>query len=187
MRKVVGGFGKKSFVSTGVRKPGNTCVTDRHDMTLAVKVTLNPNTTNQPTLPNAKILDQSKLKALADETINVNKKLKLVLGRVENILGKAENAGYQHFLLLSKCFQKPPSSGSLKVGIVWQRVKFITSMGSMVLSLSILGACGISYIVLGESVEQDQTTEHAVKSLIFTIQFCTLHQGEHEARFLPLP
>ena len=47
MRKVVGGFGKKSCVSTGVRKPGNTCVTDRHDMTLAVKVALNPNTTNQ--------------------------------------------------------------------------------------------------------------------------------------------
>ena len=25
------------------------CLTDRHDMTLAVKVVLNPNTTNQPT------------------------------------------------------------------------------------------------------------------------------------------
>ena len=24
------------------------CITDRHDMTLAVKVALNPNTTNQP-------------------------------------------------------------------------------------------------------------------------------------------
>ena len=49
VRKVVGGFGKKSCVSTGVRKPGNTCITDRHDMTSAVKVVLNPNTTNQPT------------------------------------------------------------------------------------------------------------------------------------------
>ena len=50
VRKVVGGFGKKSCVSTGVRKPGNTvmCVIDRHDITLAVKVALNPNTTNQP-------------------------------------------------------------------------------------------------------------------------------------------
>ena len=45
-RKVVGGFGKKSCVSISVRKPGNTCVTDRHDMTLAVKVALNPNTIN---------------------------------------------------------------------------------------------------------------------------------------------
>ena len=27
------------------------CVTDRHDMTLAVKVALNPNTTNQPMFP----------------------------------------------------------------------------------------------------------------------------------------
>ena len=29
------------------RWPGNTCVTDRHDMTLAVKVAFNSNTTNQ--------------------------------------------------------------------------------------------------------------------------------------------
>ena len=36
---------KENCVSTGVRKPGNICVTDHHDMTLAVKVTLNPNTT----------------------------------------------------------------------------------------------------------------------------------------------
>ena len=48
MRKVVSGFGKKSCVSTGVRKPRKTCVTDRHDMTFAVKVVLNPNTINQP-------------------------------------------------------------------------------------------------------------------------------------------
>ena len=44
---VVCGFGRKSCVSTGVRKPGNTCVTD-HDMTLAVNVALNSNTTNHP-------------------------------------------------------------------------------------------------------------------------------------------
>ena len=49
VRKVVSGFGKKTSVSTGVRKPGNTCVTDRHDMTLDVKVALNPNTTDQST------------------------------------------------------------------------------------------------------------------------------------------
>ena len=44
VRKVVGSFGKKSCVSTGVRKPGRTymCVNDRHDMTLAVKIALNP-------------------------------------------------------------------------------------------------------------------------------------------------
>ena len=41
-----GGFVKKSCVSTGVRKPGkHMCVTDRNDITLAVKVALNLNTT----------------------------------------------------------------------------------------------------------------------------------------------
>ena len=39
------------------------------------------------------------MKAFADDKIDVNEKLKFVLLRVENIVGKGENAGYQHFLL----------------------------------------------------------------------------------------
>ena len=38
--------------------------------------------------------------------------------RVENIVGKKENAGSLYFLLLPQCFQKASSTGSLKVGIV---------------------------------------------------------------------
>ena len=34
------------------------------------------------------------------------KNLKFVLGLVENIVGKGENAGYQYFLLFPQCFQK---------------------------------------------------------------------------------
>ena len=45
------------------------------------------------------ILDWSRLKAFADDKINVTEQLKCVLGRVENIMGRGENAGYQHFLL----------------------------------------------------------------------------------------
>ena len=50
-------------------------------------------------LPNDKFLDWSKLKAHADDKINLAEKLKFVLGRVENGMGKGENAGDQHFLL----------------------------------------------------------------------------------------
>ena len=39
--------------------------------------------------------------------------------RIENIAGKEENAGYQHFLFFPQCFQKAFFSRSLKVGIVW--------------------------------------------------------------------
>ena len=39
----------------------------------------------------------SKLKAFADDKINMTQKLKFVSGRAENIVGKGENAGYQHF------------------------------------------------------------------------------------------
>ena len=57
-------------------------------------------------LPNDKFLDWSKFKAFVDDNINVTEKLKLVSGQVENIMGKGENAGYQHFLLFPQCFQK---------------------------------------------------------------------------------
>ena len=57
-------------------------------------------------LPNNKILDWSKLKAFANEKINVTEKLKFVLGKVINIVGKGGNAGYQRFLLFPHCFPK---------------------------------------------------------------------------------
>ena len=51
--------------------------------------------TNCNSLPNDKILEYSKLKALADDKIIVTQKFEFVLGRVENIEEKGENAGYQ--------------------------------------------------------------------------------------------
>ena len=42
---------------------------------------------------------------------------------VENIVGKEENAGFQHFLLYPECFQRASFSGLLKVVIVWYSVK----------------------------------------------------------------
>ena len=38
---------------------------------------------------------------------------------VENIEGRGENAGYQHFLLFPQCFQKHSFSVSLKLLIDW--------------------------------------------------------------------
>ena len=57
-------------------------------------------------LPNDKFLDWSKLKAFADDKMNVRRNFKLVLGREENIVGNGENAGYQYFLIFPQCFQK---------------------------------------------------------------------------------
>ena len=50
-------------------------------------------------LPNKNVLDRTKFKAFADDKLNVAKILIYVFDRVENIMGKGENAGYQHFLL----------------------------------------------------------------------------------------
>ena len=56
-------------------------------------------------IPNDKILDLTKLKAFAYNKIKVIQRLKFAFGRVENIVEKGENAGYQHFLLFPQCFQ----------------------------------------------------------------------------------
>ena len=61
-------------------------------MTLAVKVALNPNTTNQH-----KNLAMSKLKAFADDIIIVTQHMKFVFHMKEN-MGKGENVGYHNFL-----------------------------------------------------------------------------------------
>ena len=70
-------------------------------------------------LPNDKVWNLSKMKAFADDKINVTKNLKFVLIRVENIVGKGENADYWHFLLFPQYFQKFTLSGSLNVGTGW--------------------------------------------------------------------
>ena len=74
-------------------------------------------------LPKNKIFERSKLKAFSEEKKNVTEKLKFVLGRVQNIVRKGENAGenvgYKHFLFFPQYFQKASYTGSLKVRIVW--------------------------------------------------------------------
>ena len=68
-------------------------------------------------IPNDKFLDWSRWKALADDKINVIEKLKFVLRRVENIVGKAKNAGYlPAFSPISSLFSKGFFSKVVKNG-----------------------------------------------------------------------
>ena len=48
----------------------------------------------------------TKLKAFADNKINVAQMMISVCDRVENTVGKGENACYQHFLLFPQYFQR---------------------------------------------------------------------------------
>ena len=43
----------------------------------------------------------------------------ILFDRVENSVGKGENAGYQHFLLFLQCFWKASFLELFKIGIVW--------------------------------------------------------------------
>ena len=63
------------------------------------------------------------MKAFADNKIKVLKMMIFFFDRVENIVGKGENAGYRHVLLFPQCFQRAFYPESLKVGIVWLRVE----------------------------------------------------------------
>ena len=53
---------------------------------------------------------KTKLKVLADNKLKVAKMPIFFFDRVENHVGKGENAGYQHFLLFPQCFQKTPNN-----------------------------------------------------------------------------
>ena len=55
-------------------------------------------------IPNDKLLDWFKLKAFTDDKIKELKVMIFVFDRVENIVVKGENVGYQHFLLFPQCF-----------------------------------------------------------------------------------
>ena len=63
-------------------------------------------------LPDDKILPLSRLIAFADNNLDVAQIAKFFSYRVENIVEKGENAGFQHFLLFPQCFQKVSFSGS---------------------------------------------------------------------------
>ena len=56
----------------------------------------------------------TKFKASADNKLSVANIIISVLDRVENIVGKGKNAGYQHFPLFPQSFPKASLSRSLK-------------------------------------------------------------------------
>ena len=62
------------------------------------------------------MLNKLKLKAFAEDKTTVAQKLKFVLWKEENIMGKGENAGYQHFLLFPQFSRAVFSRGVKSLG-----------------------------------------------------------------------
>ena len=56
----------------------------------------------------------SKLKEIAAVNFKVAQIVQFFYDGVENIVGKEENCGYLHFLLVSQCLNKPFSKCHLK-------------------------------------------------------------------------
>ena len=55
------------------------------------------------------------IESICRQQFNRDSNNKFVCSRLENIVGKEENAGNQHFLLFPQCFQEAYLSGSLRV------------------------------------------------------------------------
>ena len=62
-------------------------------------------------LPNDKILHWSESKEFADDRINMTEKLKIVLGRVENMVGKGEMLVTRIFSFSHNVFKRLLSQG----------------------------------------------------------------------------
>ena len=60
------------------------------------------------------------MKAIADDKFYIAQNINFFFYKVENIVGKWENAGYQHFCPFSpQCYQKPFFLTGTKVVTVW--------------------------------------------------------------------
>ena len=101
------------------------------------------------TVPNSNVLGWLKLKAIADNKLNVIQNINFVFDRVENTMGKGENAGYQHVLILQQCFQKIFSCGASKVviylAVFVENPRYCYSLG-IVVAMQKLTFCHISAI-----------------------------------------
>ena len=70
---------------------------------------------NGLTLPNDKILPSSTL--FVENNFRMVDMVQFFFDRIENIVEKGENAGFQNFLSFTQCFQKACFSALLKMGL----------------------------------------------------------------------
>ena len=80
-------------------------------------------------------MDLTKLKSFADDLVDLAKMMRSIFDRIENMVEKGENAGYQHFLLFPQCFQNTVLS-------------LITTMFSKFQGFYSLGLCGKGFFQL---------------------------------------
>ena len=92
-------------------------------------------------LPNDKYLGWSKLKAFADDIFNVASMIISVFFKVENIVGKGENARYQHFLPFPAVFSKTFFYRVVKSGLCGKELIVLEMTEYIVLSLFSCSFC----------------------------------------------
>ena len=86
--------------------------------------------------PYDKILDHTKLKAFADDKLNVTKMIISVFDRVENIVGKGEIACTNNFSFSLNVFKRPLSFTHQKVSLCWNGLNGISFFISICNSVS---------------------------------------------------
>ena len=78
--------------------------------------------------PHDKVLDQTKLKAFADNKLNVTEMIISVFDRVENIVGKRENAYTSNFSFSHNVLKRLPSQRRQKVSVCGNGLNVICNL-----------------------------------------------------------
>ena len=92
-------------------------------------------------LPDDKILCLTKLKAFADDKLNVTQNVKVVFHRIENIEGKKENAGASIFFFSHSVFKRLFSPVRQKSALCGKGLRNY--------NVSKLSLCRVSFILYG--------------------------------------
>ena len=75
--------------------------------------------------PKRQILDSSKMKEFADDSLKLDENGGRFSKSVQNTVGKGEIARHEQFLLFLQCFQKACAADTYKPGLVWERVNSV--------------------------------------------------------------
>ena len=87
------------------------------------------------------------------------KRYNFLFDRVENIVGKGENAGYQHFLLFLQCLQKTAFTEPLK-GLLCQMHHLLAEELSINSDYKIPTSTYFNYVYMYDGLFIKQTMKH---------------------------
>ena len=119
------------------------------------------------------------MKAFADNNLDLTQIIKLVPDGTKNIVGKAENAVYKHFLFFPQCSQKISFSGSLKPVILCGEGLILLGSIALEKNLGVLSlVCPCLYHSIAKILAVFGITDFS-ENIYFALLVLLLKRGTH--------